>query len=198
MNPVLERLGIFPEVQSFFGADRLSFDYGGDIETFEPGFHYVPATQHIRLAGCPYAGEVVLTHSVMEAMAWYSLHRYRYTDHAVPAVVALGNRPAVEQIEWLRTNFKSRMFTLVFGSDLLGSLTDIRVACSFKSKTVRLIRQKTETEVIVSKQSALFDDENCSLRLFEKIFKISTGIKTSKPLQHASFLNQLIAQARHG
>lgn len=191
INPVLKRLGISSEVQAFFHADHLCFDYGDASEVYGDGFHYVPTTSHLWLVGSVYAADVIVTSSAMEALAWYEFHHPYYHDPGKLAFVSLGNLASDSQLNWLRSNFKRRKFTLVFGNDFLGALTDIRVTAALKNKAVILCWQKREAEVRLNGRTACFDESCCSLYRFEQVFGLRTGIRTSKPSVHTSFLIQL-------
>lgn len=191
MNPVLERLGISPQAEAFFHAESLCFDYGGISEVYDEGYHYVPTTDGLWLAGNRYAREVVITNSAMEAIAWYAIHRSRYADPAALALVSLGNLPTPAQLSWLRSSFRRRKFTLVFDHSLLGKLTDIKAGCLLKGKTISLCWQKEKAVISYQGRTAYFDESCCSLHHFEKAFGLRLGIRTSKPALHATHLIQL-------
>lgn len=191
MNKVLKRLGISPDVQAFFHAEHLSFDYGGICEVYDEGFHYIPTTSHIWFAGNPYGPEVIVTNSAMEALAWYTINRQNYRDPASLALVSLGNLPAEEQLAWLRARFRRRKFTLAFGAHLLGTLTDIRVAGALQGKEVILRWQKKKAEICMNGRTAFLEEAQCTLHHFEKLFGLRTGIRTSKPNLHATYLTHL-------
>ncbi|QJD95933.1 hypothetical protein HH214_08625 [Mucilaginibacter robiniae] len=191
MNPLLAKLGISPEAEAFFHAESLCFDYGGVSEVYEEGYHYVPTTDGLWLAGNRYAQEVVITNSAMQAIAWYAIHRSRYADPAALTLVSLGNLPTPAQLSWLRSSFRRRKFTLVFDHSMLGNLTDIKAACLLKGKTISLCWQKEKTAVSYEGRTVYFDENCCSLHHFEKAFDLRLGIRTSKPALHTTYLTQL-------
>src|SRR5258708_11234995 len=106
MNDLLTGLGIPSEVQAFFNATaNLSFSYGDQYECYDAGFHIVPSTQNLWVAGTQNATHLIITYSVMEAMAFITLNRHRYPWLEQLAFVAIGNRLHVEQVDWVRQNF---------------------------------------------------------------------------------------------
>ena len=68
------------EVQALFNIHELLFTYGDNFEHFDTGFHRVPTTQNIWLAGKDLSREVVITSTAMEAIAYLSVNLYRYPD----------------------------------------------------------------------------------------------------------------------
>lgn len=196
MNPVLKGLGISAEVQAFFHADDLCFDYGGVSEIYEEGLHFVPTTTGIWLAGNRYGTEVIITHSAMEAIAWFAVNHRRYADPAALALISLGNLPSREQLSWVQRSFPRRKFTLVFGNCLLGKLADIRVAVMLKGKSISMSWQKKKAVVCFQGCTACFEESQCSLHRFENQFGVRSGIRTSKPALHVTYLTQLQHDSR--
>lgn len=193
----MERLGFSPEIQAFFHLKEFRFDYGGDTEVFEAGLQVVPTTTNAWLAGNEHSPEVIITQSAMEAISWYYYHRHRYRDPCNLAFVSLGNLPCEEQISWLRRNFKKRKFTLVFGNHLLGRLTDICVATALSGKPAALRWQKEKISVSFDGRRQELSEAQYSLHAFEQAFGIRTGIRTSKPSRHSTYLAQLLADGEH-
>ncbi|WP_158829105.1 hypothetical protein [Mucilaginibacter lacusdianchii] len=191
MNALLKRLGLSHQVQAFFHADELSFDYGGTREIYDEGFHYVPTTAHVWQAGDRYAREVIITSSAMEAVAWFALKKNAYQAGSGLALVSLGNLPSPEQLDWVRRTFPRRRITLVFGNHLLGALTDIRVAGWLQGKNLRLRWQKEKVEISLGPRQTWLEEAHCSLHQVEKAFGLRSGIRTCKPRVHATYLAQL-------
>jgi hypothetical protein len=71
INACLTSLGVPAALQDWFKVtgDPI-FDYDGAIEPFDDGFHKVPTTANLWLAGHRQATGVVITHSAMEAIAY--------------------------------------------------------------------------------------------------------------------------------
>lgn len=191
MAAYLKKIGISAEVLAFFHAHDLHFDYGHDQEVFAPGFHYVPTTTHVWLAGNQDAPEVIITLSAMEALAWYATNQNRYRDPAALAFISLGNLPSEKQLGWLLREFPKRKFSLVLGNHLLGCLADIKVALSIAGKPVALRWQKEKVGVGLDDRTVYLDAAECSLNRLEKITGIRTGVRTRKPKQAATFLHKL-------
>lgn len=192
MNTLLTRLGISPEIQAFFNAAAdLSFSYGDQQEHYGEGFHTVPSTQNLWVAGSNNATHVIITYSVMEAMAFITLNRHRYPRLEQLAFVAIGNRLHVEQENWIRENFPGRKFTLVFGKDLIGHITDIKLAAGIKNIPIRVFFLDNEVLIYRDKVLRVFNQEQISLHAFQEAFGIRPRFRTAKPVQSLTFLDQL-------
>src|SRR5579872_5779193 len=98
MNPILTKLGVPPGVQAFFNAGELMFDYGGHFEHFDFGFHLVPTTPNLFIAGGDMNGELVIASSVMEAIAFFTIMGHRYSNLNVVSAIAIGNLPHPVQL----------------------------------------------------------------------------------------------------
>lgn len=188
MNALLTRLGISPEIQAFFNVSAdLFFSFGDHGESF----HTVPTTQNLWVAGSRNATHVVIAYSVMEAMAFITLNRYRYPRLELLTFVAIGNRLYTEQADWIRENFPGRKFTLVFGKDLIGRITDIKLTASIKNIAIRVFH--SGNEIIIYRGSLLnvFQQEHLTLHAFQEAFDIRPRFRTSKPVRSLTFLDQL-------
>ena len=191
MNPVLTALGVPEAVQAFFNVNELLYNYGGHFEHFGAGFHRVPTTPNIWLAGKDLPREVIITSTAMESIAYLSVNLHRYPDLDTLSFIALGNLPHYGQLQWIKAHYPKRKFTLVFGKDLLGRLADIRVAAGLKNRTVRLLRSDIQIQITCNNEVYGFDQENLSLSAFEKASGLRTGFRTAKPKDFDTYLEQL-------
>lgn len=192
MNTLLTGLGISLEIQVFFGATtELTFSYGDQIERYGLGYHIVPSTQNLWVAGLPNATHLVITYSVMEAMAFITLNRHRFPRLEQLAFVAIGNRLHVEQGDWIRQNYPGRKITLVFGKDMIGNITDIKLAAAIKGISLRIISKDNEIHIYRDKYLQIFTQEQISLHAFQKSFGIRPRFRTAKPIRSLTFLDQL-------
>jgi hypothetical protein len=191
MNMELSRLGVPKAVEAFFNVPELLFNYGGHFEHFGAGFHRVPTTPNIWLAGKDLAREVIITSTAMEAIAYLSYSLHRYPDLDALSFIALGNLPHYGQLQWIKSHYPNRKFTLVFGRDLLGRLADIRVAAGLKNRSVRLLRSDLQIEVLCENEVYSFDPESLTLSAFEKASGMRTGFRTAKPKDFDTYLEQL-------
>jgi hypothetical protein len=80
---------------------------------------------------------------------------------------------------------------LVFGNDLVGNITDIKLATGLKGLSFRLLHARHQTIIMNIDKLEIFDDSQITLNVFEKAFGLRTGIRTRKPILHSSYLNQL-------
>ncbi|QEM13755.1 MULTISPECIES: hypothetical protein [Mucilaginibacter] len=189
---MLTRLGVPPELQAFFNIDDdLDFDYCDAYEHCGEGFHKIPTTQNLWVAGNNTASTVIITYSVMEAIAFLTLHRHRYPRLEQLAVVAIGNRFYKEQANWIRENFRGRKFVLVFGKDLIGHLTDIKLTAGIKNLNIRIFHSENQILIYRGNLFRAFDQERISLHAFQEAFSIRPRFRTGKPVQSLTFLDQL-------
>ena len=192
MSEVLIRLGVPPSFLAWFNcADACEFPYGDAREIFKDRFHKVPTTVNLWFAGHRSASEVVITHSAIEAIAFLSLNTDHYPNLESVSFIATGNLPGMAQLQWIRRNFQKRKFTLVFGNDLLGALTDIKVAAGLKGHGTRIWLSGDVVRIQMKTQQHLFSIPEVSLHAFEKAFGLRMNIRTRKPNRVVNFLDQL-------
>ncbi|UOE47812.1 hypothetical protein MTO98_25720 [Mucilaginibacter sp. SMC90] len=196
MHPLLTKLGVSGEIQDFFGISELNFHYGSSVsaEFFEEGFHYVPAADQAWIWNTNAGSHVVLTDSVMEAIAFLSCNRHRYPRLHNLAFVALGRLPGWLQLAEINARFPQRHFILVFANDLLGRLTDVYVAAALRNHVPRLFWRGDKVEIISRGRALQFEANDITLNVFQKAFGIRTCCRTIKPKRHASFLILLLQQ----
>jgi len=187
----LTELGVPPNVQVFFALEEPVFNYGDDSEYFTPSTHFVPATKNLWMAGDLLAKQVIITYSAMEAVAFLTLNQSEYQNLNDLLFLAIGVRTSSGQLNWIRSNLRRREITLVFGSDLIGRLTDIKIATAIRNKQIRLNFQNGGVIAWLKEKAISFEEDKLSLSAFEKAFGIRTKIRTCKPLKHFTFLDQL-------
>lgn len=192
MNTLLTRLGISAEIQACFNVSAdLTFNYGDQEEYYGDGFHTVPTTRNVWVAGNQWAAHVVVSYSVIEAMAFITLKRHRYPRLEQLAFVAIGNRFNIEQSTWIRKNFTGRKFTLVFGKDLVGHITDIKLTAGIKNIPIKIFHSENEVLICRGKTLRIFNQGQISLHAFQEAFAIRPRFSTGKPAQALTFLDQL-------
>ncbi|MEO6631335.1 MAG: hypothetical protein ABIN13_06415 [Mucilaginibacter sp.] len=189
---ILTKLGISPEIQAFFNPPAdLTFNYGDQQEHYGEGFHKVPSTQNLWVAGTPQATHVIITYSVMEAMAFITLNRHRYPRLEQLAFIAIGNRLYARQAEWISQHFQGRKFTLVFGKDLIGHITDIRLTAGIKNVGIRIFYAGNEVMIYRGNLLHVFNMEQLSLHAFQEAFSVRPRFRTGKPVHSLTFLDHL-------
>jgi hypothetical protein len=191
MHPLLTALGVSKELQAYFDIDELRFDYGDEQEFFGQGYHIVPTTADLWLAGNYPATELIITSSGMEAIAYMALNAWRHPANAVLSFIAIGNLPHARQLNWIRAYCQKRKITLVFGNDLPGRLADIVVAAGIRNKALRLNWQNGKIQLYLNNTVFEADPEKLSLNSFEKAAGFRTAIRTRKPAHYNTFLEQL-------
>ncbi|GAA3989419.1 hypothetical protein [Mucilaginibacter dorajii] len=194
MNALLTRLGVSVEIQAFFCATGdLLFDYGGQQEHYGSGFHKIPTTPNLWVAGNETANEVIVSYSAMEAMAFIAINRARYANLQQLSFVAIGNQLQQGQVDWLRKTFPKRRFTLLFGKDELGHLTDIKVAAGIRNTPIHIYHTGQSHQLIIDHKGKLviFKYGEISLNRYKQAFHIRDRIRTRKPILSLTFLDQL-------
>ena len=192
MNGILTRLGVPGDIQSFFNAaDDLCFHYGDTCEHYGEGFHKIPTTANLWIAGNDAVPQVIITSCAMEAIAFITINRQRYPKLDELAFVAIGNKLQQEQANWIRQKFTKRRFTLVFGNDLLGHLTDIKLGAALKNMPLRLKYSSGKVLVYNLDKLRVFDEDKISYHAFQLAFGIRGKIRTRKAIHSLTFLDQL-------
>ena len=191
MNAYLTTLGVSPKIQQFFAVEEPLFDFGNESEYFSDIVHRVPATNNLWMAGDQFARQVVITFSAMEAIAFLTLNQTTYQNFNDLLFIATGARISSGQLNWIRLNLKRREFTLAFGNELIGRITDIKVATAIRNKTVRLKFQEGNVIAWLKEKKIVFDEDKLSLHTFETTLGIRTMIRTCKPLNQLTFLDEL-------
>ncbi|MDB4926738.1 hypothetical protein [Mucilaginibacter sp.] len=192
MNRILTGLGIPLEIQAFFNATAdLSFYYGDQSELYGESFHIVPSTKNLWFAGTQNATHLIITYSVMEAMAFITFNRHRYPRLEQLAFIAIGNKLHAEQGDWIRQSFPGRKVILVFGKDLVGHVTDIKIAAAIKNIPIRILYKDNEIHIYRNDSLKVFDQELVSLHAFQEAFAIRPRFRTGKPVLSLTFLDQL-------
>ncbi|MFD2146314.1 hypothetical protein [Mucilaginibacter antarcticus] len=192
MNALLTRLGIPLEIQAFFSVTAdLTFNYGDQVERYDAGFHIVPSTQNLWVAGTPSATHLIITYSVLEAMAFITFNRHRFPRLEQLAFIAIGNKLHAEQGDWIRQSFPGRKVILVFGKDLVGNITDIKLAAAIKNIPIRILFRDDAIHIYSYNCLKVFDQDCVSLHAFQEAFTIRPRFRTGKPIHSLTFLDQL-------
>lgn len=194
-EPFLERLGIHPEVQSFFKnhiidtCEAMIFKYGNSLEHVSQYFHRIPTTEETWTAGeITLAKHIFICGSAMDAIAWLHFHHYAYQSNLFFA--ALGTSPSRNQIETL---FKpNKQYHLVFSKDELGASCDLKVASYIRKKPIQILA--AEKHFSVTFRSKNYKIKHLSLHAFEKAARFHFNIPVSKPQKFNTFYEQL----KHG
>lgn len=192
----MTKLGVPLELQALFDTAECLFDFGDGYELFEAGIHKVPTSQNVWRSAPALVTCVIITHSVMEAAAYITLNRHKHSSVANIAFVATGNYPHSLQTAWIKNNFKNRKMTLVFGNCILGILADIKMAAGLRKIPLKMRLSGLNIVLECRGLSLSFAQESLSLHSFEKSFGIRSGIKTSKPKYHLTYLDQLLAHGK--
>lgn len=203
MHPFLTRLGIRAEVQEFFQPfyqsdteGNLRFDYGNDSEVFGMAFHRVPETGMLWIAGSQNFSQIrraFICASAMEAIAYLSVKFAAYSRLDQILFISAGVRPDREQLDWICRNFSRKPFTLVFGKDILGRVSDLKIAMGLCKIPVAVFISTDGVLTHFRSQILSFTEEEFSLNAFEKKSRLRLRIATEKPKAFDSYFDQLKA-----
>jgi hypothetical protein len=194
MNALLTRLGVSPEIQAFFNiGDELLFHYGDTQEHYGERFHKIPSTSNLWVAGNETANEVIVSYSAMEIIAFMTINCSRYANLENLAFIAIGNQLQRGQVDWIRQRYPKRRFTLLFGKDELGHLTDIKLAAGLQNTVIHIYHTGQSQQVIIDRKGKqiIFKYGEVSLHRYKLAFHIRGRIRTRKPIKSLTFLDQL-------
>jgi hypothetical protein len=191
MNAYLTKLGVPPRIQQFFALEEPIFDFGNESEYFSETIHRVAVTNNLWMAGDLFARQVIITFSAMEAIALLTLNQAKFSNYKELLFIATGARVRDGQLKWIKKNLQGREFTLAFGNELIGRITDIKVAAAIRDKSVKLSFQEGNVIAWLKEKKIVFEEDKLSLHAFETAFGIRTMIRTCKPLNQLTFLDEL-------
>ena len=193
MNDLLNRLGVPSDIQAFFNTQAdLSFPFGDDAEHFGANFHRIPTTGNLWLAGNQNASEVIVTYSAMEAIAFMTANRQRYPNPGKLAFIAIGNKLQDKQISWISRNFARAKFTMVFGNDLLGQITCIKLGAGLKKMPLRIQHHNGKVSIHCKDKFRTFDENRITYNAFQLAFAFRWKIRTRRSAKSLTYLEQLI------
>ncbi len=186
MAIIFNKLGVPRNVRLFFEPyyhvlpdGSICFPFGDEAEHFNGLYHFVPSTVVNWMAG---DGPLLfISYSAMEALAFLSVHHHAYPDFKQLRFIAIGN---------YLTGFSltGRKISMLFGNDILGRLTDIKVSLLLRNKDASLFYHGDESFEINGHQ---FEAERLSLNTFETACGVRSGIRTIKARGFNTFLEQL-------
>ena len=208
MLPILAALGIKPQVQYFFepwlevsSETELQFSYTDQAinrkkrEVINAHGSLIPSTTGIWCAGAHHPNTVrhnFLFYSAIEVFSFCTINTGWLARPGNVAFSALGLCPIASQVEVLRSRFPNARLHTVFGNDVIGRITDCKVALWAKRKDAHF--QVHQDIIIAQYNSKTFriPEPIFSLNLFEKKSSLRAGIRTHKPKAgFATFLELL-------
>src|SRR5215217_5659410 len=177
MHAYLTRLGLRPEVQTYFRpfyeSDELGnllFPFGDEGEHFGFAFHRLPLTDNCWLAGnlhFPQVSLVILSASALDAVSWLNKKYHSFLATQNLLFVALGAGISHAQLRWIRENFSGKKCLLIFGNDVLGRIADLKVAAALRGWPLS-IYLAADGQLLVNFRSEnfFFSQETFSLAAF--------------------------------
>jgi hypothetical protein len=193
MNEQLTMLGVSAEIQALFNIrGELRFDYGDSFEHFYEGCHRVPTTQNLWRGGNDLAAQLIIAPSVMESISFMALNAQKFPDRENLLFIAAGNNCSSAKLQWIRSCYKKRKFMLINGNDLLGRLSDIKIATGLRGKSPVLSWSEPFVRFQTGNRDFLMAQDLVSLAAFERKAGIRTQIRTAKPFPHNTYLEQLM------
>jgi hypothetical protein len=187
MHPHLTRLGISPEIQAFFEpfftvqSGFLTFPYGNKTELFAPAFHLVPDADFPWTAGpanLSLARHVFICSSATEAIAFLACNRSKFNHLDNLFFIATGLLPKNNL-----PDLKGKQIALVNSNDLLGKLTDIKLA----HPNAKIFYKNPDVTI----NDLRFHQKQISLNSYEKAAGLRSKVRTYKPAGHLSWLAKM-------
>lgn len=186
MATLLKKLGVPSNVRLFFEpwyevqADgSIIFPFGDEYEHVGTDFHRVPTALNPWTAG---SGPLVfISFSAIEAICFLTCYAHSFADLSLLQFIAIGNH-------WENVQSCPGKITLLFGKDILGRLTDIKLSLALRDKKVG-IRYCTDDTFEIDRHR--FIETQITLSAFEKKLGIRSGIRTVKPRNFNTFFEQL-------
>lgn len=206
MHPYLTRLGVGAEVQQFFApfyvsdeAGNLCFWYGKVYEHFGLGFHRVPLSADLWLAGnlnFSQVRQVIISGSALDAVSWLN-KKAIYLSHTENILfVATGSGLQTEHLNWINKQLFGKAFSLIYGNDLLGRLASLKMAAGLRRLPLEVYAEgKDLISVSFRSRNYAFSQDNFSLHAFEKVAKFRFGIRCDQPKDYLTFFDGLKADA---
>ena len=205
MHPFLTRLGMEADVQAFFEpfyrADPLGnllFDYGDGLEHFGFSFHKVPLSQNFWMAGnrnFSQVRQVVICASAMEALSWLKNKQTAFGCLDGLLLLSAGCRICPAHCRWLNKNLPEKKYHFVFGRDLLGRITELKLAAGLRGRALEIYHHENRVSVNFRSRVFSFSPENFSLRAFETVSKYRFGVCCDKPKGYDNYFDLLKASA---
>ena len=206
MHPYLARLQVHEAVQEYFApylfnddAGDLCFSYGDGLEHYGFAFHKVPVSRFFWVAGnvnLAQVSQVLVCASAMEGIAWLNRHWFSFFDTQSLLFLALGASLQQEHVLWLRKHLPAKEFQFVFGKDLLGRLTAIKLAAGIRGQQLH-IAYLSEKKIQIRFRGAvyLFHPDELTLHALEKASGYRFRVRIANPKDHNTFFEQLKAGA---
>jgi len=161
------------------------------LEEFSPGRLKVPSTSNIWRCGNEMSQNVVITWSATEAMAMLACRRDQFSSLEQIQILSLGCKLSLRQCQWINANLKQRKFVLVFPGDPAGRAADIRVAMSIRNTAVKLRWEAGNVSINCRGKEFMLPERELSLAAFERAAGVRSRIRTLKPTDCNTFLEQL-------
>lgn len=186
MAALLNKLGVPRNVRLFFEPwylvqtdGSVIFPFGDEFEHLAPGFHRVPTAVNPWTAG---SGPLVfISFSAIEAICFLTCFAHSFADLSLLQFIAIGNH-------WENVQSCPGKITLLFGQDVLGRLTDIKLSMALRNKRLA-IRYCADATFDIDGHH--FTESQLTLSAFEKTLGIRSGIRTVKPRNFNTFFEQL-------
>lgn len=200
MHPYLTKLGVPADVQAYFrpyyntdAGGNLVFVYGNNAEVYGLGFHYVPVSGDLWIAGnnLSMIRQVFICASAMDAIAFLSLNfnYFKNPDHLL--FVATGLHSCKAHIDWIARKLPHRTIRLLFCSDLSGRIAGAKVAAGIRGLQLTVTVAKDTVNVRFRFRDYQFTTDNFSLNQFEKQSGQRFRCRTAKARGADSWANQL-------
>lgn len=205
MHAYLTRLGIRPDVQEFFAPFYLGdpngdliFWHGKEAEHFGLGFHRVPVSAGLWLAGnldLSQVRQVIISGCALDAVSWLN-KKSAYLPHFDNLLfVSTGAGVKQEHTLWVNAQLQHKECCLINSRDLTGAMADLKLASAIRNLPMKIYFIEENVVVQFRLRTFSFSQEKFSLNAFEKTARFRFGVRTEKPKKHLTFFDELKAEA---
>jgi len=207
MHAFFQWLGIDPQIQSWLepftesdAAGNLLFKYDNEAESYGIRFHRVPVTNGMWLAGPPQMAvikKIVICSSAMEAVAWLHFHAATLRGLDDILLMATGNSLSYAKRAAIGKLGEHKSYVLVNENSLLGTVMDLTVAAAIRRQPIAIRHDDGHMVILFRNKTYRVQADDLSLNAFSKQAGFRFRCATSRPLNHLSWLQLLLAAKNH-
>ncbi|MBS1528031.1 MAG: hypothetical protein JST19_20460 [Bacteroidetes bacterium] len=139
---------------------------------------------------------VIISGTAMDCLAWLKKNYHSFSRLDGLLFLSLGAALQSSHSDWLRSRLKNKKIILLFGRDVLGRITDLKVAAAINDISLEVYIEGDENiAVYYRSRRFLFSPENLSLNALDKASGYRFNLACRKPLQHNTFFDELLDHA---
>lgn len=187
-------------IDQFYSDNNIfQFPYGGNendraIEYWSSSTHNVPLSSGIWVVHNGIHAQVrhlFIGHSAADILCFSQLRQEWLKPTGNVAFVATGLQPSVSQIAFLRDSFVNAKLHTLFDADLIGRVTDCKIALWYVGKAASFKVVNDQVEIYYRNSKFRLPSQSFSLNQFEKITGFRSGVRTHKPKDNFTSFREL-------